>query len=188
MSRIYTRTGDYGETGLIGGKRVSKDSPSIQAVGSLDELNALIGLARSHPLPARVDKVLQLAQNDLFAIGADVASPDGAKRSSRQIGDKAVRALEQEIDFFEESLQPLKRFILPGGSPAGATLHLVRAVARRTERCCVALSGIKGLNPSILCYLNRLSDLCFVVARYVNHRRSTPEMHPSSGRGRNENS
>lgn len=181
MARIYTRTGDDGTTGLIGGERVSKDSPRIEACGALDELNALLGVVRSQALPERIDRALQLVQNHLFIIGAELATPQGAERKSRDLGDEEVRSLENAIDAFEDRLQPLEQFILPGGAAAGATLHLARAVARRAERCCVSLSRHDRVNPQILRYLNRLSDLCFVLARYVNRQQSVPERHPAFG-------
>ncbi len=184
LTRIYTRTGDDGTTGLIGGERVPKDSPFIEACGSVDELNALLGLVRSHPLPDRVDKVLQRVQDRLFTIGAEFATPEGVEPKSRGLDDEEVRSLESEIDAFEEDLQPLKQFILPGGATAGAELHLARAVARRAERRCVSLSRLQQINPQILRYLNRLSDLCFVLARYVNWRQSAPELHPTFGEPR----
>jgi cob(I)alamin adenosyltransferase len=177
VARIYTRTGDDGTTGLIGGKRVSKDSPMIEACGSLDELNALIGIVRSNALPAGVDKLLQLVQNDLFVIGAEIATPEGTARKSAGIGDEEVKRLELEIDALENDLTPLKQFILPGGTRAAAELHLVRAVARRAERQCVTLSRLEKAAPQILCYLNRLSDLCFVLARHANQNAS--EWRPS---------
>jgi cob(I)alamin adenosyltransferase len=179
VTKIYTRTGDDGTTGLIGGKRVSKSSPWIEACGSLDELNALIGVIRSDALPARVDKVLQLVQNDLFVIGAEIAAPEEATRKSRGIGNEEVKELESEIDALESDLTPLKQFILPGGARAAAELHLARAVTRRAERQCVVLSRVEKVAPQILCYLNRLSDLCFVLARYINRHQNVPELHPS---------
>jgi len=184
MARIYTRTGDNGTTGLIGGKRVSKDSPRIEACGSLDELNALLGVARSHALPTAVDKVLELVQDRLFTIGAELAAPEGVASCSKELIDEEVRGLEKEIDAFETSLKPLKQFILPGGTAAGATLHLARAVARRAERHCVFLSRLERVPPQILRYLNRFSDLCFVLARYVNRQQSIEERHPTFGESR----
>jgi cob(I)alamin adenosyltransferase len=181
LARIYTRTGDDGTTGLIGGSRVSKDSPRIEACGTLDELNALLGVVRSHALPEHIDRVLQFVQDHLFIIGADLALPDDAKRKNAGIGDAQVRSLENEIDLFEEKLQPLQEFILPGGAAAGAELHMARAVARRAERHCVSLSRIEKVDPQILRYINRLSDLCFVLARYVNQQQSVPERHPTFG-------
>jgi len=178
LPRIYTRTGDDGTTGLIGGKRVSKDAGSIEACGSLDELNALIGMVRSRIIPDKVDKVLLAVQENLFTIGAELATPEDAPEKKREIRDADVLALEKEIDSFEEVLPPLKRFILPGGEAAGAELHLVRAVTRRAERRCVSLSRLQKINPQILRYLNRLSDLFFVLARYINRQQSIPESHP----------
>ncbi len=179
MTKIYTRTGDDGTTGLIGGKRVTKDSPRIEACGSLDELNAGIGVVRSFSLPDNVDRVLRQVQEILFWIGSELASPEDFGRGSQRLGDVEVRNLENEIDTFEEELTPLRQFVLPGGTGAGAQLHLVRALARRTERQCVSLSRIEKLNPQILRYLNRLSDFCFVLARYVNRQQSDLEEHPT---------
>jgi cob(I)alamin adenosyltransferase len=184
LTRIYTRTGDKGTTGRIGGERVSKDSPYIEACGALDELNALIGLVRTQPLPDRVEQVLQRVQDDLFTIGAALATPAGTKPVQPGIRDEDIRALENEIDFFESRLQPLKRFILPGGAASGASLQYVRAVVRRAERRCVALSRLEQIEPLIVVYLNRFSDLCFVMARYANSLQSIPESHPTYGAGK----
>jgi cob(I)alamin adenosyltransferase len=179
LPRIYTRTGDDGTTGLIGGERVMKDSPCIEACGSLDELNAAIGVARSRTLPDNADRVLKLVQEALFRIGTEVASikESGAERT--ELAEEEVRNLEREIDAFESGVAPLKQFILPGGTTAGAQLHMVRALARKAERRCVSLSGTEKLNPMILRYLNRLSDLCFVLARYINRKQSVSEEHPA---------
>ncbi len=181
MARIYTRTGDDGTTGLIGGKRVSKDSPSIEACGSLDELNALLGVVRSHSLPDGIDGILHRIQDRLFTIGAELATPEGVKPRNQGLSDGEVRILESHIDEFEAKLPPLRQFILPGGAGAAAELHLARAVTRRAERHCVSLSRLEKVNPQILRYLNRLSDLCFVLARYVNQQQSGPELHPTFG-------
>ena len=181
MAGIYTGTGDDGTTGLIGGKRVSKDSPYIEAGGSLDELSALLGVVRSYELPDRVDTVLRRIQSQLFLIGAELATPKGIGLNATKIGNKDILDMEGEIDAFESSLQPLRQFILPGGTLAGAQLHLARAVARRTERQCVALSRTEKVSPEILRYLNRISDLCFVLARYINFQQSVPEAFPSLG-------
>ena len=183
MARIYTRTGDDGTTGLIGGKRVPKDSPCIEACGSVDELNALLGIVRSHALPEQADRILQFVQDHLFIIGSELATPEGVAHKSEGIGDDQVRSLENEIDLIEETLKPLQQFILPGGAVAGAELHLARAVARRAERCCVSLSRLEKVDPQILRYINRLSDLCFVLARYVNQQQSAQEQHPTFGKG-----
>jgi cob(I)alamin adenosyltransferase len=182
LTKIYTRTGDEGDTGRIGGRRVSKDTPYIEASGSLDELNALIGLVRSSKMPDKIDQVLQMVQDDLFTIGADIATPEGTVRANRGIRDEDVQALEREIDAFEENLEPLKQLILPGGSVQGSALHWIRTVARRAERRCVSLSRIEKLDPCILRYLNRLSDLCFVMARYANLQQLIPESHPTFGK------
>jgi cob(I)alamin adenosyltransferase len=178
LPRIYTRTGDDGTTGLIGGKRVSKDSPRIEACGSLDELNAMIGVVRSHALPESIQKVLQRVQEELFILGAELAVPADADSKRAVFDEDHVRNLEIEIDVLEENLTPIRQFILPGGTVAAAELHLVRAMARRAERSCVSLSRMEELNPQILRYLNRLSDLCFVLARTVNRQHSVPESKP----------
>jgi cob(I)alamin adenosyltransferase len=182
VARIYTRTGDNGTTGLIGGKRVSKDSPCIEATGMLDELNAQLGIVRSHTLPGEVGEILYGIQDTLFTIGAELATPEGADRRSEPIRDEDVQKLEKQIDHFESMLPPLKKFVLPGGTISGAALHLSRAVARRAERACVALSRTQTVDKQIVRYLNRLSDLLFVLARYVNHQNSLPEPNPTFGR------
>jgi cob(I)alamin adenosyltransferase len=184
VARIYTRTGDNGTTGLLGGKRVPKNSPYIETGGSLDELSALLGVVLSHELPDEVKRILQSVQDDIFTIGAELASPVGTKRQNSGIGDEEIQKLEREIDAIEKDLEPLKQFILPGGSVPGAEMHLARAVARRAERHCVTLSQIEKVNPAILRYLNRLSDLCFVLARYINRQQSMPELHPTFGKSR----
>jgi cob(I)alamin adenosyltransferase len=175
MTRIYTRTGDDGTTGLIGGGRVPKDAPVIEAVGTVDELNALLGIVRGYELPGTFDRLLQLVQEQLFIVGAELVTPDGINREGKSIGDDEIRQLEAEIDSCENGLPPLRKFILPGGSIVGAHLHYARAVARRLERRCVALTGTGRLTPELLRYVNRLSDLFFVLARYVNRLQSTAE-------------
>ena len=184
MARIYTRTGDDGTTGLIGGKRVSKDSPCIEVTGVLDELNAQLGVVRSHALPGEVDEILYSVQDALFTIGAELATPEGTDPKSKAIQDEDVQTLEKQIDHIESTLPPLRKFVLPGGTVSGAALHLSRAVARRAERACVALSRIQTVDKQVLRYLNRLSDLLFVLARYVNHQDSVPERNPTFGRSR----
>jgi cob(I)alamin adenosyltransferase len=175
VARIYTRTGDDGTTGLIGGTRTTKDSPLIEACGELDQLNAMIGLVRSNRLPERADKILELVQNDLFTIGIEIMTPEATAGSSGGIRDEGVLALEREIDAFEKELEPLRRFLLPGGSRAAAELHLTRATARRIERRCIALAKNQKVSQQILCYLNRLSDLFFVMARYLNRHEGVAE-------------
>jgi cob(I)alamin adenosyltransferase len=182
LARIYTRTGDDGTTDLIGKKRVPKDSPFIETIGALDELNAHLGVVRSNLIPDFADSVLQSIQEQLFIISAEIATPPEAQNRQAQIEDEDLQNLEKLIDTYEASLTPLQQFILPGGTPAGAQLHLARAITRRTERLCVALSRHSHVNPIILCYLNRLSDLFFVLARCINSQQSAPEKHPNMRR------
>jgi cob(I)alamin adenosyltransferase len=177
--RIYTRTGDDGTTGLVGGKRTTKDAPLIEVCGQLDELNAMIGVVRSGALPDKADRALELVQNDLFIIGAEIMTPDGIGNKSGGIHDENILDLEKEIDAIEKELEPLRSFILPGGARTAAELHMTRAIARRTERHCIALSRIQKVSPQVLCYLNRLSDLCFVLARYLNRQQGVAEPHLS---------
>ncbi len=183
--KIYTKTGDDGTTGLIGGKRVPKDSPRIEAYGSVDELNAMLGVVRGLGLPADIDGLLEHVQDDLFTVGAALALPRGSDPADWGISGlpvEAVDALEQGIDLCQRTLAPLDKFILPGGTPPAAMLHLARAVARRAERCCVALARSEEVDPTILRYLNRLSDLLFVLARSMNQRAAKSEPHPTFGR------
>jgi cob(I)alamin adenosyltransferase len=185
MARIYSTTGDDGSTGLIGGKRVPKDDPRIEACGSIDELNAVLGVVSSFPLPDKVAKMLGGVQDTLFSIGAGIALPPGQERGEwgiPAIADEHVKELELHIDSCQEALPPLRHFILPGGNQAGAMLHLARTVARRAERRCVTLSRIEPVDLQVIRYLNRLSDLCFVLARYVNREDSRQETHPTFGR------
>ncbi|HXM38910.1 MAG TPA: cob(I)yrinic acid a,c-diamide adenosyltransferase [Gemmatimonadales bacterium] len=166
--KIYTKTGDEGETGLFGGGRVPKDDPRVRAYGDVDELNAAIGLAASLEPPDFESNVLQSIQRDLFTIGAELATPDPAKQRRPAIGASNVAALEDVIDTHEAKLEPLKNFILPGGTPKAAAFHLARTVCRRAERAVVGLSRDQKINATIIHYLNRLSDLLFVLARSVN--------------------
>lgn len=168
--RIYTRTGDGGETGLFGGRRVSKDSLRVEAYGSIDELNAVIGVVRALKCGREVDAALEGIQRDLFTLGADLATPldaEGADKIPR-IRDEDAARLEREIDSVQEKLPELTSFILPGGSPAGAHLHFARSVCRRAERRVISLSRVERINTPIIPYLNRLSDLLFVLARHAN--------------------
>jgi cob(I)alamin adenosyltransferase len=170
--KIYTKTGDAGETGLFGGDRVPKDHPRVVAYGDVDELNAAIGLARSFEPRDFEDALLQAIQRDLFAIGAVLATPDPARLikalGGPGIADPAVAQLEAAIDRHEATLAPLKNFILPGGAPKGAALHIARTVCRRAERSVVGLGRATAVSPLIGRYLNRLSDLLFVLARAAN--------------------
>ena len=174
--KIYTKTGDTGETGLYGGTRVPKDTVRVEACGTVDELNACIGFVRSQIQDEELDEILHRIQNELFDIGADLATLDThPKAASLRIPPTLTTALEKEINRFEDQLPPLKNFILPGGSTGGAAIHLARTVARRAERCVVSLAKGETVNPAVLIYLNRLSDLLFVLARTVNHRLDEPE-------------
>jgi len=187
VARIYTKTGDDGTTGLIGGKRVPKDHPRIEAYGSVDELNALLGVVRSYPLPDRVEKILLRVQDELFTIGAVLAVPAGVDPEDYKvpaIAEEQIASLEREIDDIEQKLTPLREFILPGGTAAAAFLHLARTVARRAERYCVSLAQAENLDPPVLRYLNRLSDLSFVLARLVNHQHGQSEPHPTFGKSK----
>lgn len=168
--RIYTRTGDDGETGLFGGGRVRKDHSRVQAYGTVDETNALLGLARSMGLPQTVDTALEPIQADLFVVGAELACSDGKLGSLKlQLVEQSdIARLECLIDDHEAGLVPLKSFILPGGSQGAASLHLARTVCRRAERLCVRLAQEVTLRRQVLVYLNRLSDLLFVLARVTN--------------------
>jgi cob(I)alamin adenosyltransferase len=181
--KIYTRTGDRGETGLIGGRRVAKDSQRILAYGAVDELNSSLGLAIAF-LRAKersfsdLVEVLVKVQNDLFVLGSDLADPDSQKRGNKtpRVDKKMSGDLETVIDRFEGELDPITFFILPGGATESSLLHQCRAIARRTETSAVSLSRADDTNPEILVYLNRLSDLLFVSARLVNKRLGVPDV------------
>ena len=175
--RLYTRTGDTGETGLFDGTRVRKSDPRVAAYGDVDELHAWLGLARTTPVGPELDGFLERIQRDLFALGARLADP--AHRIAERVTKAAVsredvERLEGWIDRLEADLPPLRRFILAGGGPAGASLHVARTICRRAERAVVAL-GEGAVEPDVLTYLNRLSDLLFVMARAANHRAGAPE-------------
>jgi cob(I)alamin adenosyltransferase len=180
--KIYTRTGDGGDTGLFDGTRVPKSDPRVAAYGDVDELNAWLGLARASLTDPELSEMLERIQRDLFAIGARLADP--AHRIAGRVTKAAVSAadvtrLEQSIDALEATLPPLRRFILAGGSTAGATLHVARTVCRRAERAMVALmesNGPDAFEPELLTYVNRLSDLLFVMARTANLRAGSPEL------------
>ena len=167
--KIYTKTGDAGETGLFGGGRVPKDDPRVRAYGDIDETNAVIGFAAALEPDKFESDTLQAIQRDLFAIGAELATPDAAKRRATLQTDR-ISALELWIDKYEDSLPPLKNFILPGGTPKAAAFHLARTTCRRAERSVVTLARDHQVNPSIIHYLNRLSDLLFMLARGVNQQ------------------
>jgi cob(I)alamin adenosyltransferase len=171
--KIYTRTGDSGQTSLFGGTRVSKADPRVAAYGDVDELNACLGAVRAQvEIPADVSALLEHVQRDLFAVGARLADPASriAERVTKTaVSDGDIQRLESAIDAYEAELPPLRRFILPGGSRGGALLHYSRTVCRRAERAIVAL-GADQVESLVVVYVNRLSDLLFVLARVVNHR------------------
>lgn len=175
--KIYTRTGDAGETSLFDGSRVSKADSRVDAYGDVDELNAWLGLARAARLDADLDQPLVRIQQDLFALGAQLADPGeriAARVVKASLADADVERLEALIDRLESELPPLRRFVLAGGSPAGAALHVARTVCRRAERKIVSLTPMP--DAVFIKYVNRLSDLLFVLARAVNHRAGVPEI------------
>ncbi|HYQ16124.1 MAG TPA: cob(I)yrinic acid a,c-diamide adenosyltransferase [Polyangiaceae bacterium] len=169
--KIYTRTGDKGDTGLFGGARVPKDDDRVEAYGTVDETNAAIGVARSHCQVPFVQDILDQLQSDLFTLGAELATVSGheSKLGIELLNEADVAKLEQAIDQCEEPLPPLKNFILPGGPPDVAALHLARTVARRAERRVLTLSQREPVRATVLVYLNRLADLLFVLARRAQH-------------------
>jgi cob(I)alamin adenosyltransferase len=176
LNKIYTRTGDAGATALGTGERVPKHAPRIAAYGSVDETNAAVGMARLHVAEAHsdVDAILARIQNDLFDLGADLCAPErpGSEpgRARLRVSEAQVERLEHEIDAMNAELQPLRSFVLPGGTPAAAALHVARTVCRRAERAIVELAADPNerVSPPALKYINRLSDLLFVASRYVN--------------------
>lgn len=166
LTKIYTRGGDAGMTSLATGERRAKHDLRIAANGAVDEASSAIGLVRLHAA-GEIDAALARIQNDLFDLGADISTPDGLEGALR-IVDAQVERLEREIDALNERLKPLDSFILPGGTPAGAHLHMARALARRAERAATALAAAEAVNPAAIKYLNRLSDLLFQMARHAN--------------------
>jgi len=176
--KIYTKTGDAGTTGLFGGPRVSKDDVRICAYGSVDELNAVLGIARSTPLTDSLDAMLAQVQHQLFSIGAELATPNPEEHDLKWDGEPHVSQLEQWIDAMEGDLPPLRSFILPGGSPQAAHLHLARTVCRRVEREIVSLSHNPRVSDvsNIIIYLNRLSDMLFVMARRANQYQNVADV------------
>lgn len=178
--KIYTKTGDRGTTGLFGGGRVSKDDPRVDAYGDVDELNAAVGFARAVESMPRVDEVLVAVQRDLFAIGALLATPDPARMHEQlakaRIDDVRITGLEHAIDACDDELEPLTAFIIPGGTPKAAALHVARTVCRRAERRVVHLAATVALPALVVVYLNRLSDLLFSLARVANRRAGAGEV------------
>ena len=170
MVKIYTKTGDDGSTGLIGGKRVSKSNPRIVAYGSIDELNSSLGIILSSKLDKDVEVLLTRIQNDLFVAGADLAN-ENAQDASNRIEEDMVRFLENTIDSFEKELSAITYFILPGGDPVASQVHMARAICRRAETNIVSLGEKEKINRFCQIYINRLSDLLFVIARVINKRK-----------------
>jgi len=172
LTRIYTKTGDDGSTALGGGQRVQKDTQRIEAYGTVDELNSVIGLAIACGLAPELRDSLMTIQNELFHLGSDLCflEADKARAAVPKIEQRHVEGLERLIDSLTDRLGPLENFILPGGTEAAARLHLARCVCRRAERTCVGLARAEGIGAHVVIYLNRLSDALFVMARFENHR------------------
>jgi cob(I)alamin adenosyltransferase len=178
--KIYTKTGDKGDTGLFGGGRVLKDHPRVEAYGDVDELNAFLGLARAAGVLPEIDEILVGVQRDLFSLGALLATPNQEKMKEHltkaRIGDDRIAELERFIDRCDAELEPLKAFIVPGGSEKAATLHVARTVCRRAERRVIHLRQGEEIPEIVVVYLNRLSDLLFTLARFANLRSRTGEV------------
>ena len=172
--KIYTRTGDRGETSLFGGARVAKNDARIEAYGTVDELSSFLGVARASALPPDVDATLEQVQRDLFDVGAHLASPGTSRFTG--VEPQRIEELERAIDVMEHELAPLTNFILPGGALAAAQLHVARTVCRRAERCVVGLHDDSAATESTIAYLNRLSDYLFVAARFANLRADTADV------------
>lgn len=170
--KIYTKTGDKGETSLFGGKRVSKDDLRVETYGTVDELNSVVGICRTLNPPKKVDQLLYSIQSQLFTLGADLATPlsQKLKKEIPRISEGDIAFLEKSIDDLEKANEPLQAFILPGGSHLAAQLHFARTVCRRAERLVVKLSRKEKIGKYIVVYLNRLSDFLFVLARWIDNR------------------
>lgn len=179
ITKVYTRKGDDGTTGLGNGQRVSKDSLRVSAYGTVDELNSAIGVAVAHGLAERLEEVLVGIQNELFHLGSDLCFTEEDKAQFNfklpQVEQHHIDSLEQLIDEMTEVVGPLENFILPGGAVGAANLHLARTICRRAERDCISLSRKEKIGPLVVAYLNRLSDALFVMARYENKTRNVPE-------------
>lgn len=176
--RLYTKTGDDGTTGLFGGARVNKDSDRVEAYGTVDELNAVLGLARAASLPPELDPLLARIQNELFALGAEIACAPGkeGRLASRPIDAGEIAALERAIDEHDAALPPLQNFVLPAGAPGAAALHHARTVCRRAERLVLHAGRADPVRPELIVYLNRLSDLLFALARRANQLAGLPDV------------
>lgn len=184
ITKVYTKTGDKGKTRLAGGQQVWKDSLKVEAYGTVDELNAVLGVTRAmwlagtkEPIRTQIEQELRWMQNKLFDIGGLLATQSGQSFPNMPSVDAAdVRRLEGLIDGWQKDLQPLREFILPGGGAIASSIHLARTVCRRAERCCVSLMRKEQVNPPIIIYLNRLSDALFVLARWTAYRLGEPEL------------
>ena len=183
ITKVYTRTGDKGDTHLVGGKQVRKDDPRIESYGTIDELNSVLGIVRAcndaaKPSPAtkRLDQILRQIQNELFDLGSELATPpDAAWEGMIRVGPAQIKVLERTIDECQADLQPLKSFILPGGGMIAAFLHQARTVCRRAERDILRLMRKEPVSEAALGYVNRLSDLLFVLSRWMSHQLGEPE-------------
>ena len=177
--KLYTRTGDRGQTGLFGGSRVPKDDVRVEACGMLDEANAHLGLARAQTPPGSVDAIVERIQHELLTAGAELACNPGCETRLRVtlISGEHTTRIEREIDSMNAELPPLNHFLLPGGDPAAAALHVARATLRTAERRTAALHRVSPVRHEVMAYLNRLADLLFVLARACNHARGAPETH-----------
>lgn len=173
--KIYTKKGDQGKTSLFGGQQVPKSASRIAAYGTADELNSVIGMILTHTVSEKTTEMLKDLQNDLFVLGADLATPLDNKTRIERIADEHILKLEQQIDAMEEQLPPLRNFILPGGTKAGAGIHFARTVCRRAERHAVECSQEESLSEHSLIFLNRLSDFLFVLGRFENMQSGTTE-------------
>lgn len=173
ITKVYTKTGDKGLTSLVGGERVSKASLRVDSYGDVDELNAVLGIIRSQGVDSEIDSLIIKIQNDLFIMGADLASPPDIEVP--RVSEHSINNLEQTIDKFLQELEPLKEFILPSGDIPGSYLHFARTVSRRAERKVVKLMEVEEIGENVLIYLNRLSDLLFVMARVQNQRNNFTE-------------
>ena len=183
ITKVYTRHGDKGETRLVGGARVPKDHPRIESYGTIDELNAILGVVRAFnnaplatPISQRLDEILRRVQNELFDLGSELATPpDAAWKGMIRIGPEQVAALERTIDDCQIDLEPLKSFVLPGGGTIAAFLHQARTVCRRAERDIMRLKRCEPIGDEVIRYVNRLSDLLFVLSRWVSRNLGEPE-------------
>ena len=178
--RIYTRTGDQGETGLFGGQRVTKNHPRVTAYGEVDELNACLGVCVALCQDAELRRTLEFLQAELFVLGSDMATPQEegdrvGRKAVPRVTEGMVAALEAMIDRYTAECEPLTTFVLPGGTPLAANIHLARTVCRRAERAAITAAGRESINPDAIVYLNRLSDLLFTLARAANCRAGCPE-------------